>query len=159
MRRRLLHAGQSRLCSIPSPPMSATYRTCMSKRPLPAALLCALLLTFVFAPRSAPAAEKGKAEHVVVVVWDGMRPDFITAQYTPTLFKLAKDGVFFKNHHPVYVSSTEVNGTAIATGCYPDRTGIIANSEYDPELGWVSPHGTESLDAMRRGDLLTGGKY
>jgi arylsulfatase A-like enzyme len=119
----------------------------------------ALLLTFSLAPRSAPAADKSKAEHVVVVVWDGMRPDFITPQYTPTLYKLAKDGVFFKNHHPVYVSSTEVNGTAIATGCYPNRTGIIANSEYDPELGWVSPHGTESLDAMRRGDLLTGGKY
>ena len=29
------------------------------------------------------AEPRGKAERVVVVVWDGMRPDFITPQYTP----------------------------------------------------------------------------
>src|SRR5881409_2280225 len=61
-----------------------------------------------------PSAHKGRAEHVVVVVWDGMRPDFITPQYTPTLYQLAQEGVFFRNHHPAYISSTEVNGTAIA---------------------------------------------
>ena len=56
----------------------------------------------------------GKAEHVVVVVMDGLRPDFVTGKYMPTLRKLAGEGVFFKNHHAVYVSSTEVNGAAIA---------------------------------------------
>ncbi len=122
-----------------------------------AASLSALLLALT--PQSTPAADQGKAEHVVVIVWDGMRPDFVTPQYTPTLYHLAKGGVFFKNHHPVYISSTEVNGTTLATGCQPDRTGIIANNEYDPELGWLSPHATESLDAIRRGDSMTGGKY
>src|SRR5436305_1880741 len=66
---------------------------------------------------------KGVAEHVVVVVWDGMRRDFITPQYTPVLYDLTQRGVFFKSHHPVYISSTEVNGTAIATGSYPIRSG------------------------------------
>ena len=28
----------------------------------------------------------GKAEHVVVLVWDGMRPDFITPQFAPNLY-------------------------------------------------------------------------
>src|ERR1051326_8717633 len=78
----------------------------------------------------APSGLKGKAEHVVVVVWDGMRRDFITPQYTPTLYGLTQKGVFFKHHHPVYISSTEVNGTAIATGSYPIRSGIMANSDY-----------------------------
>ena len=59
-----------------------------------------------------------KAEHVVVVVMDGLRPDFVTEKYMPTLHKLASEGVLFKNHHPVYVSSTEANGAALATGCY-----------------------------------------
>src|SRR5437016_4641356 len=91
------------------------------------------------------AASQGTAEHVVVVVWDGMRPDFIRPQYTPNLSKLADSGVFFQNHHPVYVSSTEVNGTAIATGCYPEHTGIIANIDYRPEIGWQAGTGTETL--------------
>jgi len=102
---------------------------------------------------------KGVAEHVVVIVWDGMRPDFITPQYTPTLYRMAQEGVFFRNHHPAYVSSTEVNGTAIATGMHPDHSGIMANSDYRPEIGWLGPGGTENVDVIRRVDLLTGGKF
>src|SRR5262249_42588583 len=101
------------------------------------------------------AASHGKAEHVVVVVWDGMRPDFIRPQYTPTLYHLARGGVFFKNHHALYLSSTEVNGTGLAPGVYPDRSGIMSNSDYRPEIGWLGPQGTESLEAVRRGDWLT----
>jgi arylsulfatase A-like enzyme len=103
--------------------------------------------------------ERGQADHIVVVVWDGMRPDFVSPQFTPNLHRLAVDGVFFKNHHPVYVSSTEVNGTAIATGAYPDRSGLIANRDYRPEVGWSDSLGTESIEAIRRGDVLTGGHY
>ena len=59
-------------------------------------------------------AERGQADHVVVVVWDGMRPDFITPQYTPALFELARQGTFFARNHAVYVSTTEVNDTSAA---------------------------------------------
>ena len=48
--------------------------------------------------------------HVVLVVWDGMRPDFINQQYAPTLYRLASRGVYFPNHHSVYLSATEVKG-------------------------------------------------
>jgi len=106
-----------------------------------------------------PAHAKGQAEHVVMIVWDGMRPDFITPQYAPTLYWLATNGVFFKRNHPAYISSTEVNGTALATGTHPNRSGIMANFEYRAELGWLSNFGTETLDAVRRGDLLTDGNY
>src|SRR5258708_39778414 len=54
--------------------------------------------------------------HVVIVVWDGMRPDFVSEQNTPTLWKLAQSGVIFQNHHSVYPSATIVNGTALVTG-------------------------------------------
>src|SRR4051812_16645259 len=90
------------------------------------------------------------AEHVVLIVWDGMRPDFVSAQYTPQLYDLAQHGTFFKNHHPVYISSTEVNGTALATGVYPNKSGIMANSEYRPEIGWASPNATEGIEMIRR---------
>ncbi len=120
-----------------------------------------IAILFTFIAVNLPAADKprGKAEHIVVVVWDGMRPDFITPQYTPSLYSLATNGVFFKNHHPAYVSSTEVNGTAIATGMYPNRNGIMANVDYRPEIGWLNANATEGLETIRRGDLLSGGNY
>src|SRR5690349_3240515 len=105
--------------------------------------LCALLAGLLSA---APTFAADKAEHVVLIVWDGMRPDFVSAHYTPQLYDLAQHGTFFKNHHPVYVSSTEVNGTALATGVYPNRSGIIANNEYRPDVGWLGPNATEGLE-------------
>jgi arylsulfatase A-like enzyme len=105
------------------------------------------------------AAEHGTAAHVVLVVWDGMRPDFVTPQYCPTLYELAKRGTFFARNHAVYVSTTEVNGTALATGMHPEHSGIIANTEYRPDFSWLSSYATETLDVVRRGDAATQGRY
>ena len=77
-------------------------------------------------------AESGR--HVLVVVWDGMRPDFVTKENTPTLWKLSGEGVTFRNHHAVYPSATNVNGTALVTGVYPDHSGVMANHQYRPEI-------------------------
>ncbi len=101
----------------------------------------------------------GKASHVVVIVWDGMRPDFVNEETTPTLVRLARQGVTFKNHHPVYLSTTEVNGTALATGVYPGENGIIANKEFRPAINSSNKIKTESLAIVRKGDDLTGGHY
>ncbi|MFM1769203.1 MAG: hypothetical protein RJA22_1732 [Verrucomicrobiota bacterium] len=101
----------------------------------------------------------GRAEHVLVVVWDGMRPDFITPHYCPTLYSLATNGTFFRRNHPVFVSTTQVNGAALATGVNPGGNGIQANVDFRPELSFLNSYATESLDAVRRGDMLTGGRY
>ena len=102
---------------------------------------------------------RSAAEHVVVVVWDGMRPDYVSPGFTPNLYALATNGVFFKNHHSLYISTTEVNGAGLATGCHPSHNGIIANNDYRPELSWLGPQATESVESVRRGDLLTHGHY
>jgi arylsulfatase A-like enzyme len=119
-------------------------------------LLTVLAFLTLF-PSSAPAA--GKAEHVVVVVWDGLRPDSVNERDTPTLYKLAGRGVFFQNHHAVYLSSTEVNGVAIATGAYPARNGILANREYRPIINPLKRVQTESYETVRKGDEVTHGHY
>lgn len=116
-----------------------------------------LVPTFLWADPAPPA--RGQAEHVVVVVWDGMRPDFVRPDFTTNLCRLMSQGVLFANHHSVYISSTEVNGTAIATGAYPDRSGIIANRDFRPEIDGEDSLGTESIEAIRRGDTLSGGHY
>ena len=93
------------------------------------------------------------------MVWDGLRPDFVSERNTPTLAALARRGVTFAHHHAIYPSSTEVNGVAIATGLFPNHSGVLANLEYRPEINKRRPIATESRDAVRRGDELTNGHY
>jgi arylsulfatase A-like enzyme len=96
---------------------------------------------------------------VVVVVWDGLRPYYVSPQYTPALYELGKRGTFFRQHHSSYITSTEVNGAALATCVYPQHSGILGNIQYRPDLSWLGTYATESFDAMRRGDLLSDGHY
>ncbi|MEP6602465.1 MAG: alkaline phosphatase family protein [Spartobacteria bacterium] len=99
------------------------------------------------------------SRHVVVVVWDGMRPDFVSEQNTPTLWKLAQSGVTFRNHHSVYPSATNVNGVAIATGVYPGHSGILANHVYRPELDAKKSIDVEASAVVEKGDQWSAGKY
>jgi predicted AlkP superfamily pyrophosphatase or phosphodiesterase len=105
------------------------------------------------------AASLRQDRHIVIVVWDGMRPDFVSEQNTPTLWNLAKGGVTFRNHHSVYPSATIVNGTAINTGFYPDRSGILANHDYRPEIHAQKSIDVETVGVVRKGDDVSGGKY
>jgi len=95
----------------------------------------------------------------VVVVWDGMRPDFVSEQNTPTLWKLAHEGVTFRNHHSVYPSATNVNATALITGVYPGKNGIIANHVYRPDIDSRNAIDVENPAVVKKGDELSGGKY
>lgn len=117
-------------------------------------------LLFLIVCASAAAVVPTKPDHhVVVVVWDGMRPDFVTEQNTPTLWKLAREGITFRNHHSVYPSATMVNGTAIVTGIYPGKNGIIANHVYRPD---IDPHHSIDVElpaVVKKGDEVSGGKY
>jgi arylsulfatase A-like enzyme len=88
-----------------------------------------------------------------------MRPDFVTEIYTPTLWKLAKQGVVFRDHHCVYPSATNVNGTAIVTGVYPGHSGILANQEYRPEINRKKIIAIEALETVRKGDETSRGKH
>ena len=98
-------------------------------------------------------------KHIVVVVWDGMRPDFVSEKNTPTLWRLAQNGVIFRNHHSVYPSSTIVNGTAIVTGEYPSHDGILANHVYRADIDARRSIDVENAEAVRTGDSVSAGRY
>ena len=118
-----------------------------------------LVLSLAIAAPSARAADAVAGRRVVVVVWDGMRPDFVTPEGTPNLWALARAGVFFSNHHPVYLSATEVNGTALATGDYPARDLIVANTDYRPRINPEERVAIESPAVVRKGDAVSGDRY
>jgi predicted AlkP superfamily pyrophosphatase or phosphodiesterase len=111
------------------------------------------------APSEGAARQERVRRHVVVVVWDGMRPDFVTKENTPTLWKLSGEGVTFRNHHAVYPSATNVNGTALVTGVYPGKNGVIANHAYRPEIDRRRAIDVETPAAVQKGDELSAGKY
>ncbi len=110
----------------------------------------------LFAPQ---ARAESPSKHVVIVVMDGLRPDSVNADDMPTLAALGKSGVFFKNHHPAFLSSTEVNGAALATGVQPGRNGVVANEEFRPEIELLQPVHTQDEFTTWKGDKNSNGRY
>ncbi len=120
-----------------------------------------LLLLACFLPATVRGETKPAASdrHVVVVVWDGMRPDFVTERNAPTLWKLSREGVTFRHHHSVYPTMTYVNGAAIATGVYPNRNGLVGNREYRPRIDAQKEFESAAPEIIKKGDETSGGKY
>ncbi|MET0790808.1 MAG: alkaline phosphatase family protein [Polyangiaceae bacterium] len=85
-------------------------------------------------PSAMPAAPAAaRRAHVIVFVWDGLRPDSVSESITPNLARLRdREGVNFSNHHSVYPTFTMMNAAAFATGAYPGRHGFYGNTEYQP---------------------------
>jgi arylsulfatase A-like enzyme len=71
---------------------------------------------------------------ILIIIWDGLRPDMITAERTPFLHKVADQGVFCQASHAAYPTSTRVNSASLTTGCHPGRHGIVDNGRYLPAL-------------------------
>src|SRR5262249_8671388 len=71
---------------------------------------------------------------VIVFVVDGLRPDAITPDVTPTLHRLRSEGVDFTNSHAVFPTVTRVNAAALATGMHPGSNGILGNQIYAAEV-------------------------
>ena len=81
---------------------------------------------------SAHAAAPAPHHRIIVFVWDGMRPDAISAQDTPNLLALSQRGVFFTDNHSTYPTFTMANASSFATGAFPGPIGFYGNSFYAP---------------------------
>ncbi len=67
---------------------------------------------------------------VIVLVLDGLRPDMITPEIMPNLFRLRQEGVWCANAHSVFPTVTRVNAASISTGTVPAAHGIVSNTMY-----------------------------
>jgi arylsulfatase A-like enzyme len=85
---------------------------------------------------------------VLVIVVDGLRPDFITPAQMPRLLQLAGRGIVFTAHHSVFPTVTRLNGASFVTGAYPETHGLLGNTVYVPS---VDP--LRGLDTARRENL------
>ena len=86
---------------------------------------------------------------VLIVVFDGLRPDFVRADWTPYLWALRQRGVWFSRSHCVFPAVTRVNASALGTGSFPGRHGVESNTIWRPD---VDP--TRPLRTSERADLL-----
>jgi predicted AlkP superfamily pyrophosphatase or phosphodiesterase len=96
----------------------------------------AILLVSLIAATAPPALAAGsdRARVLILMVWDGLRPDSVSAAATPNLYALRGQGTYFAAHHSTYPSLTMVNGGTLATGASPGANGIIANKMYFAHL-------------------------
>ena len=70
--------------------------------------------------------------HVVLVSFDGFRPDYLDRFDTPAFDRLAARGLQAAGLISVFPSLTFPGHYSIATGLYPEAHGIVANRFYDP---------------------------
>ncbi len=89
-------------------------------------------ILFCLAPCNGDSSSGSINRKVIVFVWDGLRPDSISASTTPNLWDLSKKGVFFKNNHATYPTFTMMNSSSFNTGDFPDRVGFYGNTVYAP---------------------------
>lgn len=98
-------------------------------RAFPRLFVPCLLLVFIMVlgrPVNAQAPNR-PARIFVLMVWDGLRPDSVTAERTPNLFAMENEGVLFAHHHSVYPTITMVNAATLATGASPGDTTILGD--------------------------------
>ena len=70
--------------------------------------------------------------YVVLVSFDGFRPDYLRRFHTPSFARLAARGARAEGLVTVFPSLTFPGHYSIATGIYPEAHGIVANRFYDP---------------------------
>src|ERR1700758_4580613 len=93
----------------------------------------AVSIVFAAAPLRAQdnvTVHHGRGRIVILMVWDGLRPDLVTQRDTPNLFRMAREGVRFDRHHSIFPTLTMVNATALATGAPPGINGLLGNVFY-----------------------------
>src|SRR5580704_3930874 len=67
---------------------------------------------------------------LIILVIDGFRPDSISHEVTPNIFRLKQQGVWCDNSHSVFPTVTRVNSASISTGTVPAVHGIVSNTMY-----------------------------
>ena len=91
------------------------------------------------------------ADRVVVVVFDGLRPDLVNDDLTPNLARFFRGGAHYAQARTVFPSLTRVCAASLATGAPPAIHGVIGNAFYHPG---VRPERPIDLASIEEASLL-----
>jgi arylsulfatase A-like enzyme len=93
-------------------------------------------------------AQQAPARTQLVIVVDALRPDYVTPEVMPRLYRLGQRGIVFRAHHSVFPTVTRVNASSFVTGAYPETHGLMGNNIYSPKA-----NATKGLDTGDRANL------
>ena len=99
----------------------------IKKLVLAALVLLAAAAIYISLPEP-PVARSTKERLNLVIVVDGLRPDYVTPDLMPNLHALGERGVFGDRHSTAYPSVTRVNSATLSTGSYPAHHGLMSNT-------------------------------
>ena len=105
--------------------------------------------------QEAPARQEQR--HLLIVL-DGLRPDYVTPELMPNLHALGERGVVFTDHHAVYPTVTRVNAASISTGAYPETHGLMGNAVFFPAVDAARFLSTSERDNLLRIEEAEGGR-
>ncbi len=93
----------------------------------------------------------------LLIVSDGLRPDYVTEELMPNVHALAERGVWGERSFAALPALTRVNAPTISTGSYPRRHGMVGNTLYIPEVS-DEPFSNGGASNLRMLDDETGGE-
>jgi phosphonoacetate hydrolase len=91
------------------------------------------------------------SEKTLLVLVDGLGPDYVEHSDMPNLRRLAAEG-FYAVGKSVLPSVTNVNNASVVTASFPQNHGIVSNFCYDPHTGQSAL--VESADFLERPTLF-----
>ena len=80
-----------------------------------------------------------RPEHVVMIMLDGFRPDYLIMYDAPILRDMVRDGAWVAEAKGVFPSMTTPNQTSFVTGAYPATHGIPNNGQFDRSTRHMKP--------------------
>jgi hypothetical protein len=92
----------------------------------------------------------------VMVILDGLRRDFVDADRTPNLVRLAERAEYFPEFRSAFPSATRVVSATFATGCHPARHTLQGNAVALLENGQLVPHDVGRPDFLAHKRAVTG---
>ncbi|OOG62878.1 hypothetical protein B0E46_11705 [Rhodanobacter sp. B04] len=104
-------------------------------------LLALALLSALPGTQAASASTGSRPHRVILFVWDGMRPDALSAEDTPNLLALAQRGSRFDDNHSTYPTFTMANASSFATGAFPGPLGFYGNRFWAPGASGLNAKG------------------
>ena len=99
------------------------------------------------------------AKKAVICVFDGLRPDRVSAALMPNLWRFARGGVWFRQSRSAFPSVTRVATTSFATGSKPETHGIMNNKFYCPAVLADRLLDTSSRSDLRAAEAALDGRF
>ena len=98
-------------------------------------------------------------KRVIVVVFDGLRPDLVTPELMPNLLRLAAQGTWFREARSVFPSLTRVAAASIGTGTVPAGHGIVGNTFLFPPLSTAQTFDSRYYKDIVAAETAAGGRF